>query len=178
MFATSWDSNVSDRTLARAIANDPKEAFVVLAGKVASGREHYAAMRLRRPLDRGGQPLRRRAMRKGIEEVEDPIRSLFGRLKLQRLVTQRMDSSSSRLPEGVQRQIAAAKIIVVGCGALGSGVARMLAQAGVEHLHLVDPEKLGWENIRRHELGGGAVGYGKAEALANSIRAKKQRRGN
>jgi hypothetical protein len=30
---------------------------------------------------------------------------------------------------------------------------------------------LGWENIRRHELGGRAVGSGKAEALASNIRA-------
>jgi ThiF family len=64
-----------------------------------------------------------------------------------------------------------AKVVVVGCGALGSGVARMLAQAGVEHLRLVDPENLGWENIRRHELGGRAVGLGKAQALAGTIRA-------
>jgi len=155
--------------LARLIANDPMEAFVVLAGKAPSGREHYAAMRLRRPLDRGGRPLKRRAMRESIKDAEDPTRSLFGCFKVERLATQRMDSSSSRLPEGVQRQIAAAKIVVVGCGALGSGVARMLAQAGVEHLHLVDPEELGWENIRRHELGGGAVGHGKAKTLANSI---------
>lgn len=157
--------------LVRLMSNDPMEAFVVLAGKAPSGREHYAAVRLRRPLDRGGQPIKRRAMRDSVKGTDDPTRSLFARFKIERLTTQRMDSSSSRLPEGVQRQIAAAKTIVVGCGALGSGVARMLAQAGVEHLGLVDPEQLGWENIRRHELGGGVVGHGKAKALANSIRA-------
>jgi hypothetical protein len=47
----------------------------------------------------------------------------------------------------------------------------MLAQAGVEYLYLVDPENLGWENVRRHELGGGAVGCGKAKSLARSISA-------
>jgi hypothetical protein len=157
--------------LTRLMANAPKEAFVVLAGKAPSGREHYAAMRLRRPLDRKGQPLKRRAIRKGMEKSEGSARVFFGRFKLDRLATQRMDSSSSRLPEGVQRQVADAKVIIVGCGALGSGVARMLAQAGVEHLRLVDPENLGWENIRRHELGGSAVGHGKARTLATSIRA-------
>ncbi len=157
--------------LARLMANDPMEAFVVLAGKAPSGREHYAALRIRRPLDRAGQPLRRRAMREGIEHTEDPTRSLFGRFKVERLATQRLDSSSTRLPEVAQRQMAAAKVVVVGCGALGSGVARMLAQTGVEHLHLVDPEDLGWENIRRHELGSRVVGHGKAKALAGTIRA-------
>jgi hypothetical protein len=157
--------------LTRLMANAPKEAFVILAGKAPSGREHYAAMYLRRPLDRVGQPLKRQAMRNGIEKSDASSRSLFGRFKLDRLATQRMDSSSSRLPAGVQRKIAAAKVIVVGCGALGSGVVRMLAKAGVENLRLVDPELLGWENIRRHELGGDAVGDGKAKALAKSIRA-------
>lgn len=162
-------SQVGTDLLTRLMANTPKEAFVVLSGKAPSGREHYAALRIRRPQDRSGQPLRRRAMREGINNVEDPTRSLFGRFMIERLATQRMDSSSSRLPEGVEHQLAAAKVVIVGCGALGSGVARMLAQAGVEYLYLVDPENLGWENVRRHELGGGAVGSGKAKGLARSI---------
>ncbi|WP_439366386.1 ThiF family adenylyltransferase [Bradyrhizobium sp. DASA03005] len=157
--------------LARLMANTPMEGFVVLAGIAPSGREHYAGLRIRRPLDRSGQPIKRRAMREGIERTEDPTRTLFERFKVERLPTDRLDAGSTRLPEGVQREMSAAKVVVVGCGALGSGVARMLAQAGVEHLSLVDPEKLGWENIRRHELGGRVVGHGKAEALADSIRA-------
>ncbi|KQW23198.1 hypothetical protein ASC80_07865 [Afipia sp. Root123D2] len=157
--------------LKRLMANAPKEAFVVLAGKAPSGREHYAATYLRRPLDHSGKPLKRKTMRRGTEKSEDSTRSLFGRFKLQRIATQRLDSSASRLPDGVQRQVAAARIIVVGCGALGSGVAKMLAKTGVEHLRLIDPELMGWENIRRHELGGGAVGHGKAMALAHSIRS-------
>lgn len=157
--------------LARLMTNDPKEAFVILAGTAPSGREHYAAMRIRRPLDRAGRPLKRRAMRDGVSWAEDPTRTLFERFRLERLVTDRLDGSSTRLPEGVQRDMSAAKIVVVGCGALGSGVARMLSQAGAEHLHLVDPENLGWENIRRHELGGRVVGYSKAQALAGTIRA-------
>jgi molybdopterin/thiamine biosynthesis adenylyltransferase len=156
--------------LAQLMANDPMEAFVVLAGTAPSGREHYAAVRIHRPFDRSGQPLKRRAMREGIERTEDPTRTLFERFKVERLATDRLDASSTRLPEGVQREMSAAKVVVVGCGALGSGVARMLTQAGVEHMRLVDPEKLGWENIRRHELGGRVVGHWKAEALAESIR--------
>jgi hypothetical protein len=157
--------------LKRLMSNAPKEAVVVLAGKAPSGREHYAAMYLRRPLDRGGKPLNRRTMRKNIDPSKETARTVFGRFKLDRVATQRMDSSASRLPEGVQQQMADARVIIAGCGALGSGVARLLAQAGVEHLRLVDPENLGWENIRRHELGALAVGTGKAKSLADSIRA-------
>ncbi|WP_038380243.1 ThiF family adenylyltransferase [Bradyrhizobium elkanii] len=128
--------------LARLVDNDPKEAFVVLAGRAPSGREHYATLRIRRPLDRAGLPVKRRVLRQGLERAENPIRTLFARFRIERLATDRLDASSSRLPEGVQRRMATAKVLVVGCGALGSGVARMLAQAGVEHLRLVDPDAL------------------------------------
>ncbi|RXG85686.1 hypothetical protein EAS61_35485 [Bradyrhizobium zhanjiangense] len=157
--------------LARLVDNDPKEAFVVLAGRAPSGREHYAAVRLRRPLDRAGLPVKKRVLRQGLESAEDPLRTLFSRFRVERLATHRLDAASSRLPEGVQRQMAAVRVIIVGCGALGSGVARMLAQAGAEHLVLVDPDSLGWENIRRHELGASFVGHGKAKSLAAAIRA-------
>lgn len=156
--------------LKRLISSTPKEALVVLAGKAPSGREHYAALWLQRPLDRSGRPQKRRSLRYGIEKSDAPARSMFKRFKLERIATQRMDLASSRLPEGVQRQIANAKVIVAGCGALGAGVARMLAHAGVEHMWLVDPEVLGWENIRRHVLGAPHVGGGKAKFLANNIR--------
>jgi molybdopterin/thiamine biosynthesis adenylyltransferase len=156
--------------LAKLVQSDPKEAFVILAGTATSGREHYAALRIRPPLDRKGNPLKRRFFRGGIERTENPIQTLFERFDIERLPTTRLDASSTRLPDGVQREMAASKVVVVGCGALGSGVARMLAQAGVEHLHLVDPENLGWENIRRHELGARVEGRGKAEALADAIR--------
>ena len=105
------------------------------------------------------------------QRAEEPAKALFERFLVQRLATGRLDASSTRLPQGVQQEMAAAKIVIVGCGALGSGVARLLAQAGVEHISLVDPENLGWENIRRHELGARVVGHGKAQALAGTIRA-------
>lgn len=157
--------------LAQLMANDPMEALVILAGTAPSGREHYGTLRIHRPLDASGQPLKRRAMRDGIARTEEPVRTLFERYLIERLATGRLDASSTRLPAGTQQEMSAAKIVVVGCGALGSGVARLLGQAGVEHIHLVDPENIGWENIRRHELGARAVGHGKALALADTIRA-------
>src|ERR1700731_681331 len=112
------------------MSNASKEGVAGLGGKSPSGREHYAAMHLRRPVDREGQSVNQRTMRKGIEKSDGSPRALFGRFRLDRIATPRMDSSASRLPEGVRRQMADARVIVVGCGALGSGVTRMLAQAG------------------------------------------------
>ncbi|MGM4962980.1 ThiF family adenylyltransferase [Tardiphaga sp. 1201_B9_N1_1] len=157
--------------LASLIANDPKEAFVAISGLAPSGREHYAAMRIHRPLDPQGRMLKARAMRAGLEQATEPSRALFSQYVVERLPTSRLDAASSRMPAGIQQEMATAKVVIVGCGALGSGVARLLAQAGVEHIDLIDPGVLGWENIRRHELGARAVGKGKAEALSHAIRA-------
>lgn len=49
------------------------------------------------------------------------------------------------------------RVALIGCGALGSTVARALAQAGVGHLLLVDNDLLKWENLSRHQLGAGAL---------------------
>jgi molybdopterin/thiamine biosynthesis adenylyltransferase len=45
----------------------------------------------------------------------------------------------------------------------------LLAKSGVGNLILIDPEKLGWENIRRHQLGSAAVGQFKASYMATAI---------
>lgn len=49
------------------------------------------------------------------------------------------------------------KVTLVGCGAVGSVIARLLAQAGVGFINLIDPDKMKWENTGRHTLGADAV---------------------
>jgi sulfur-carrier protein adenylyltransferase/sulfurtransferase len=60
-------------------------------------------------------------------------------------------------------------VVIIGCGSLGSPLARFLAQAGVGHLHLVDGEQMELANVGRHALGAGAVGQRKSTALAASL---------
>jgi sulfur-carrier protein adenylyltransferase/sulfurtransferase len=60
-------------------------------------------------------------------------------------------------------------VTIVGCGSLGSPLARFLAQAGVGHLHLIDGEQIEWANIGRHALGADAVTERKATALAKRL---------
>ena len=63
----------------------------------------------------------------------------------------------------------AAQVAILGCGSLGSTLARLLAQAGVGSLLLVDPDTLDWQNVGRHELGAGSVNRCKASELAREI---------
>lgn len=62
------------------------------------------------------------------------------------------------------------KVAIVGCGAIGSAFARLLAQAGVGELLLVDKDILSSANISRHILGAKSVGGFKASSLRDGLR--------
>lgn len=62
------------------------------------------------------------------------------------------------------------KVAVIGCGAIGAGVAYLLAQAGVGEQIFVDADSLTTANISRHLLGMTHVGFNKASALQEHLR--------
>lgn len=63
-------------------------------------------------------------------------------------------------------------VLLLGAGSVGSGIAEMLAQSGVGHLIIVDPESMETENASRHVLGVDSVHSSKASALARSLRKR------
>lgn len=65
--------------------------------------------------------------------------------------------------------IDAARVVIVGVGAVGSQVAMLLAQAGVRDLRLVDHDEFDINNGVRHVLPAAAAGHPKAEALADLL---------
>jgi hypothetical protein len=62
------------------------------------------------------------------------------------------------------------KVAIVGCGAIGAAVARLLAQAGVGEQIFVDADSLSTANVSRHLLGMFHVGRNKASALKEHLR--------
>jgi len=51
-----------------------------------------------------------------------------------------------------QARLSASRVLLVGCGALGSVVAEQLVRAGVGHLTLVDRDVVEWTNLQRQVL--------------------------
>jgi len=75
-------------------------------------------------------------------------------------------------PEG-QLRISAGSVLVVGCGALGSGIANNLARAGVGLIRIVDRDVLELNNLQRQALfdeNDVAEGLPKAQAAARKLR--------
>ena len=93
-------------------------------------------------------------------------------------------SPSEQLPWGKVENIAAdrlykrgshsarvqsSSIACIGCGALGSSVAELLARGGVNQMNLFDFDTLKFGNLCRHSLDGSSVGVNKAMALADRL---------
>ena len=62
------------------------------------------------------------------------------------------------------------KVAVIGCGAIGAAVARLLAQAGVGEQIYVDSDNLTTANVSRHPLGMSHVGCNTASSLQEHLR--------
>jgi molybdopterin/thiamine biosynthesis adenylyltransferase len=68
-------------------------------------------------------------------------------------------------------ELAAKRVLLIGCGAVGGHVAWEMARAGVEQITLVDPDILRPENTYRHVLGKRYWGQPKARALQHNMMA-------
>ncbi|MCL6710923.1 ThiF family adenylyltransferase [Pseudomonas sp. R2.Fl] len=64
------------------------------------------------------------------------------------------------------------RVLLLGCGSLGSSLAQVLVRAGVGQLDIVDSEIMETENTARHALGLADAGQGKACALARRLRTE------
>ncbi|KUM26720.1 hypothetical protein AU467_20585 [Mesorhizobium loti] len=153
----------------KALSTVPNGVVLVLVGIAPSGHHQFAGVRLLKTLPPQKDGSRRKPALKLRPGATIAVGDLLGHYTIQRLRTSLLDSSASRSIIALA-DLADKRVVVVGCGAVGAGVARLLAKAGVGRLDLIDHENLGWENIRRHELGGRSVRHSKAQALALDLR--------
>jgi molybdopterin/thiamine biosynthesis adenylyltransferase len=141
----------------------PSRLPIVFAGTKPDGSRVNVALELVRRRDLKGRPLEKTHVQAKMAD-NDVIR-LYDVAPLN---TRHLDSALSRMPNTAAAS-ELRKVAIIGCGALGSGIAVMLAKAGVQRFILVDQDLLGWENIGRHELGAEWVGVAKTSALKSRM---------
>lgn len=96
----------------------------------------------------------------------------FAARPIKRLPVARADGSwiHGRDHNPVHLALMTKKVCIVGCGALGAAIAKLLAQTGVGEILLIDPDTLATANVGRHSLGVEYVGLNKAFALSAALR--------
>lgn len=146
------------------IASDENDLCLVFAGQTADNAVGRGAFVLTRPSTSIGRP-----SIKGFRPGKAPRHLLTLARKVVRGNTSAVDAAKTRLPPSMLAGLEGARVVVIGCGSLGSGVARLLVQSGVRAMQIFDPDLLGWENIGRHELGALHVGRNKASSLAATL---------
>ncbi len=72
-------------------------------------------------------------------------------------------------PEG-QRRLLTSRVVLIGCGALGSAIAETLVRAGVGHLRVCDRDYLELNNLQRQTL------FDESDVAANLPKAEAARR--
>jgi molybdopterin/thiamine biosynthesis adenylyltransferase len=67
--------------------------------------------------------------------------------------------------KGMDFKIAEKKVLIIGCGSLGSGVLKLLIKSGIRNIEIIDSDTYSMDNLMRHELPAEYIGMNKAEAM-------------
>ena len=92
---------------------------------------------------------------------------------VRRLKVERLDGSyvHGRDRNEQYKVLSRKRVAIIGCGSLGSSIAKLLAQGGVGSFLTIDDDIMAAHNTSRHSLGSKTIGFLKADALADSIEA-------
>lgn len=152
----------------------PAEVDVVLGAETGSG-ACFAATTVRPRQERKGRH-RGNVVEQGFRPGHVPRDVLIDRYfagsgSLTKRNVERADHMwiHGRDQDGRQPRLRESRVAILGCGSLGGPLARLVAQAGVGKLLLVDHERMEWPNVGRHTLGGDAVGGLKVKKLAENL---------
>lgn len=109
----------------------------------------------------------------GHKESKHPLLNGKSCAKPRPININRMDKDYLTSRGGSNSNLSDKRVVVVGCGAVGSIVALELAKAGILHLTLVDHDTLSKDNLYRHALGyNSKLGTSKVDALKKEIEGK------
>ncbi len=166
-----------ENALRQMVGAQPDQVVVVIGAMTANG-PALAAMTINRPVApvRGPKDVGTSPMQRGFRHGRMPKdlieRMYLGGSRSVRSAVERIDADwvHGRGQDRRQARLRPARVLLIGCGSVGSGVAMLLARAGVGNLTLVDGELLTSSNVGRHSLGMQSVQRYKSIDLANLIK--------
>ncbi|HDR9028349.1 TPA: ThiF family adenylyltransferase [Burkholderia vietnamiensis] len=146
---------------------DPPNEFPVLLGMPTETGAVFAGVKLRCPQKKSMW----KGFRPGAPLPARHVEYCYAGQKVERIEVLRTDHSwvHGRDHDPVAGQLAEKTVALIGCGALGGELARLLVQAGVGKFIFVDGDTLAPENTSRHLLGAGEAGGNKAVAMARRL---------
>jgi molybdopterin/thiamine biosynthesis adenylyltransferase len=141
------------------------------SGHILGAWEHQKAQQIKMDAYKG-----KRKMKKALKGFRPDYKNAF--LELQRdfrdvVITKhvivRVDKERLLVRGGDGTVTSDARIGVVGCGSVGSHIAKSIHDMGVHKLLLIDKETLTFENIARHLCGATDVGKHKVDAVSDYL---------
>jgi molybdopterin/thiamine biosynthesis adenylyltransferase len=148
-------NDASRAALAAFSKREAREFWIVFVGPCDGG-ETWCALRLRHRTRRALPT--NEAMLDGWTLLPVIVRALSPTLALPR--------------GGASTQLLNKRVLLVGCGSVGAPLAHQLANGGIGHITLSDPQPFTLENIFRHTLPLNRVGINKADGLAEQIASR------
>ena len=168
-------SSVAEDVLAKLAASNAESIDVLLGTSTANG-ACFGAITIRPPHLRAMRRGKRNTLEDGFRPGHVPQalsinRYLSRGAKVTKATVERADHSwiHGRDQDPLQERLRRVRVAILGCGSLGGGLAKLLAQAGIGNLLLVDPAILEWPNVGRHALGADSVDFFKAKRLEQEI---------
>lgn len=148
------------------LSGDPLGLDIFIGARTPHG-ACFAALTLHPPKEKDIK----RGFRSGHMPKKFLAKRYLGGAKVTRRNVKRADHDwvHGRDQDSRQARLKSLSVLVLGCGAVGSGVARLLAQSGIGKLTLIDDQLLDWPNTSRHVLGAPGVTRNKASALADAL---------
>ena len=148
----------------------------ILLGATTSNGACFGAVTVRPPKVTNRSKSNKNRLEAGFRPGHTPKHLLTHRFlsstaKVTKNVAKRADHRwiHGRDQDSTQEFLRERRIAVLGCGSLGGPISRLLAQAGIGNMLLVDPSIMDWPNIGRHVLGASSVGSSKSKELAREI---------
>lgn len=164
----------AEKILEEMVSSD--SSIDVILGAETSNGTCFAAVCLKPPRHTGGPPKSKKILIKGFRPGHVPQKILTDMYlsetsKVVKSTVERADHLwiHGRDRDLRQKWLRRARVAILGCGSVGAPLARLLAQAGVSNLLLVDPATMDWPNISRHELGASSVNKPKASELSHEL---------